>query len=137
VQSQPHRPIVSRGEQQNTRDERGRQLDRLEALTAGGSTTLTWSAINVTGCAASGSWNGAQNASGNTTVMPTTAGNYTYTLTCTNAQGSVAASAKLTVMAAPPASSGGGGGGLDAAALLALAGLACARLLRRRRSTPS
>jgi len=66
--------------------------------------------------------------------MPTTAGNYTYTLTCTNAQGSVAASAKLTVMAAP---SGGGGGGLDAGALLALAGLTCARLLRRRRSTPS
>jgi subtilase family protein len=106
-------------------------------ITAGGSTTLTWSAINVTGCAASGSWSGAQNASGNTTVMPTTAGNYTYTLTCTNAQGSVAASAKLTVMAAPPAPSGGGGGGLDAAALLALAGLACARRLRGRRSTPS
>ncbi len=103
-------------------------------ITAGGSTTLTWSAINVTGCAASGSWSGAQNASGTATVMPTTAGNYTYTLTCTNAQGSVAASAKLTVMAAP---SGGGGGGLDAAALLALAGLTCARLLRRRRSTPS
>ena len=105
-------------------------------ITAGGSTTLTWSAINVTGCAASGSWSGAQTASGTTTVMPTTAGNYTYTLTCTNAQGSVAASAKLTVMAAPPASSGGGGG-LDAAALLALAGLAGARLLRGRRSTPS
>jgi hypothetical protein len=103
-------------------------------ITAGGSTTLTWSAINVTGCAASGSWSGAQNASGTTTVMPTTAGDYTYTLTCTNAQGSVAASATLTVMAAPP--SGGGGGGLDAAALLALAGLAGARLLRRRRSTP-
>jgi Subtilase family len=104
-------------------------------ITAGGSTTLTWSAINVTGCAASGSWSGAQNASGTTTVMPTTAGDYTYTLTCTNAQGSVAASATLTVMAAPP--SGGGGGGLDAAALLALAGLAGARLLRTRRSTPS
>jgi len=103
-------------------------------ITAGGSTTLTWSAINVTGCAASGSWSGAQNASGTATVMPTTAGNYTYTLTCTNAQGSVAATASLTVMAAP---SGGGGGGLHPGALLALAGLTCARLLRRRRSTPS
>ncbi len=104
-------------------------------ITAGGSTTLTWSAINVTGCAASGSWSGAQNASGTMTVMPTAPGDYTYTLTCTNAQGSVAASAKLTVMAAPASS--GGGGGLDATALLALAGLICARLLRRRRSTPS
>jgi len=103
-------------------------------ITAGGSTTLTWSAINVTGCAASGSWSGAQNASGTMTVMPTTAGDYTYTLTCTNAQGSVAASAKLTVMAAPASS--GGGGGLDATVLLALAGFICARLLRRRRSTP-
>jgi subtilisin family serine protease len=47
-----------------------------------------------------------------------------------------AALAMLPASAAPPASSGGGGGGLDAAALLALAGLTCARLLRRRRSTP-
>jgi hypothetical protein len=49
--------------------------------------------------------------------MPATAGDYTYTLTCNNAQGSAAASAKPTVMPAPP-SSGGGGGGLDVAALL-------------------
>ena len=103
------------------------------SIVVGGSTSLTWSGINVTACTASGSWSGAQAIGGTTTVSPTTAGDYTYTLTCNNAQGSAAASAKLTVTAAPP-SSGGGGGGLDVAALLALAGLAGARLLRRRRA---
>jgi hypothetical protein len=97
------------------------------SIVAGGSTSLTWSGINVTACTASGSWSGAQAVSGNTTVMPANAGSYTYALTCNNAQGSAAASAKLTVMPAPP-SSGGGGGGLDVAALLALAALAGARL---------
>jgi hypothetical protein len=103
-------------------------------ITVGASSTLTWTAVNVTGCTASGSWSGTQVASGTQTVMPTAAGNLTYTLTCTNAVGSVNKSAVLSVQPAP---SGGGGGGLDAAALLALAGLTCARLLRRRRSTPS
>jgi len=94
------------------------------SIVAGGSTSLTWSGINVTACTASGSWSGAQAVSGTTTVMPATVGDHTYTLTCNNAQGSAAAAAKLTVMPAPPSS---GGGGLDVVALLALAGLACAR----------
>jgi len=38
------------------------------------------------------------------------------------------------VLVVQPAPSGGGGGGFDAAALLALAGLAGARLLRSRRA---
>jgi hypothetical protein len=100
-------------------------------ITAGASSTLTWTAVNVTGCTASGSWSGAQVASGTQTVTPMAAGSLTYTLTCTNAVGAANKSAVLSVQPAP---SGGGGGGLDAAALLALAGLACARLLRRRRS---
>src|SRR5260370_42568638 len=105
------------------------------SIVAGGPRSLTWSGIDVTACAASGSWSGAQAVSGTTTVMPATAGDYTYTLTCNNAQGSAAASAKLTVTAAPPSSGGGGGGGgFDVAALLSLAGLAGARLLRRRRA---
>jgi subtilisin family serine protease len=104
------------------------------SITVGMSSTLTWTAVNVTGCTASGSWSGAQLASGTQTVTPMAAGNLTYTLTCTNAVGSANNSAVLSVQPAP---SGGGGGGLDAAALLALAGLTCARLLRRRRSTPS
>jgi hypothetical protein len=107
------------------------------SIIAGGSTSLTWSGINVTACTASGSWSGAQAVSGTATVMPASAGSYTYTLTCNNAQGSAAASAKLSVTAAPPSSGGGGGGGggsFDVAALLALAGLASTRLLRRRRA---
>jgi len=104
------------------------------SITVGMSSTLTWSAVNVTGCTASGSWSGTQVASGTQTATPMAAGNLTYTLTCTNAVGSANKSAVLSV---GPAPSGGGGGGLDAAALLALAGLTCARLLRRRRSTPS
>ena len=104
------------------------------SITVGMSSTLTWSAVNVTGCTASGSWSGAQLANGTQTVTPMATGNLTYTLTCTNAVGSANKSAVLAVQPAP---SGGGGGGLDAAALLALAGLTCARLLRRRRSTPS
>jgi hypothetical protein len=103
------------------------------SITVGMSSTLTWSGINVTGCMASGSWSGAQIASGTQTVTPMAAGSLTYTLTCSNGVGSANNSAVLSVQPAP---SGGGGGGLDAAALLALAGLGCARLLRRRRSTP-
>ena len=103
------------------------------SIIAGGSTSLSWSAINVTACTASGSWSGAQAVSGTATVMLAAAGSYTYTLTCNNAQGSAAASAKLTVTAAPP-SSGGGGGSFEGEALLVLAGLAGARLLRRRRA---
>ena len=104
------------------------------SITVGTSSTLTWSAVNVTGCTASGSWSGTQVASGTQTVTPMAAGNLTYTLTCTNAVGSANKSAILAVQPAP---SGGGGGGLDATVLLALAGLICARLLHRRRSTPS
>ena len=106
------------------------------SITAGMSSTLTWSGINVTGCTASGSWSGAQAISGTQTIMPTAAGTYTYTLNCSNAASSAQSAAVLTVQAAPM-SSGGGGGGLDAAALLALASLACTRLLRagRRGST--
>jgi subtilisin family serine protease len=106
------------------------------SITVGMSSTLTWSAVNVTGCTASGSWSGAQVASGTQTVTPMAAASLTYTLTCANAVGSANKSAVLSVQPAP-SGGGGGGGGLDAAALFALGGLACARLLRRRWSTPS
>jgi hypothetical protein len=108
------------------------------SITAGMSSTLTWSGVNVTGCAASGSWSGAPRASGSQTITPSAAGNFTYTLTCSNAAGSAKSAAILAVQAAPMSSGGGGGGGgLDAAALLALGALAGARLVRagRRGST--
>ena len=97
---------------------------------AGSSTTLTWSAYNVTSCTASGSWSGTQKTSGSLTVTPTAAGTDNYTLTCTNPHGSAQHSATLTVQAAP--ASGGGGGGLDGLTLLALTSLACAGALARR-----
>jgi hypothetical protein len=106
-------------------------------ITVGNSTTLTWSAFDVTSCSASsssGSWSGTQKPSGSFTITPTAAGTDTYTLTCTNPHGSAQKSANLTVQAAP--ASGGGGGGLDALTLLALASLFGARALAQRARAP-
>jgi hypothetical protein len=70
------------------------------SVTVGNSTTLTWSAYNVTGCTASGSWSGTQNTSGSLTITPTAAGTDSYTLTCTNPHGSAQKTATLTVQSA-------------------------------------
>ncbi|HEV3182246.1 MAG TPA: S8 family serine peptidase [Steroidobacteraceae bacterium] len=102
------------------------------SITAGNSTTLTWSAFNVTGCSASGSWSGTQKTSGSLTITPTVAGVDSYTLTCTNPHGSAQHTATLTVQAAPASGGGGGGGGLDAVTLLALTSLGFARALAQR-----
>jgi hypothetical protein len=88
------------------------------SLTVGSSATLTWNAINSSGCTASGSWSGSQSASGTQTVTPAAAGTDTYTLTCTGANGSVSSSATLTVTAS--SSGGHGGGALDLITLLSL-----------------
>jgi Subtilase family len=95
-------------------------------VNVGGSTTLTWSAFNVTSCSASGSWSGTQNSTGTLTIKPMAAGTESYTLTCTNPHGSAQKSATLTVQAAPS----GGGGGLDVLTLLALSMLGGTRALR-------
>jgi len=101
------------------------------SVTAGSSTTITWSSVNSTNCTASGSWSGALATSGSQTVTPSTAGTATYTLTCLNAAGtSPAASASLSVAAAPASS--GGGGDLDADVLLGLAGVTLVNALRGR-----
>ena len=101
-------------------------------ITAGSSSTLTWAAVNLSGCTASGAWSGAQSTSGSQTVTPTAAGTDTYTLTCTGANGSVSSSATLTVTAAA-AASGGHGGALDITTLLALGGvLLASRHVRKR-----
>jgi hypothetical protein len=99
------------------------------SVVVGSSTTITWSAVNATGCTATGSWSGALAASGSQTVKPTAAGTDTYTLTCANAAGSSApSSVNLTVTAAPSS----GGGALDVLTLLGLAGISVARILRLR-----
>jgi Subtilase family len=69
------------------------------AVAVGGSTTLTWSAVDAASCVASGSWPtpGGIATSGTQTVTIATPGTNTYTLTCTNAAGaSVANSVTLT-----------------------------------------
>jgi lysophospholipase L1-like esterase len=74
-------------------------------IAVGGSATLTWSSANATSCAASGAWSGTQASSGTTSVAPTTAGVYTYTLSCTGAGGSGSASTSVTAAAPPPGTS--------------------------------
>jgi hypothetical protein len=103
------------------------------SVTAGSSTTITWSSVNTTGCTAAGSWSGALAASGTQSITPAAAGTDTYSLSCTNAAGtSTSTSVSLTVTAK---ASSGGGGALDGLALWGLAALGCARLGRARRRT--
>jgi hypothetical protein len=99
------------------------------SIVVGSSTTITWSSVNATGCTAAGSWSGALAASGSQSVKPAAAGTDTYTLTCANAAApSAPSSVSLTVTAA----SHSGGGALDVLALLGLAGIGAARILRLR-----
>jgi hypothetical protein len=65
---------------------------------------LAWTSTNATSCTASassmngGSFSGAQSASGQASVVPTATGNFTYSLSCTGAGGSMnATSPAVTV----------------------------------------
>jgi hypothetical protein len=62
------------------------------SIALGGSTTLAWSTIHASSCVASGGWSGSEATSGSVIVTPTAAGTTTYTLTCSNASGTAAAS---------------------------------------------
>ena len=71
------------------------------SIQPGQSATITWSSTNATSCAASGSWSGAETLSGTaSTGELTTAGAYSYTLTCSGPSGSAAASGLLIVSGA-------------------------------------
>lgn len=70
------------------------------SLTVGNSTTLSWSSANATSCTASGDWVGTYPTSGSQTIAPTSAGSYTYNMTCTGSGGSATASSTLSVAAA-------------------------------------
>jgi hypothetical protein len=97
------------------------------SVTSGATTTLTWSSINTTSCAASGAWTGSQATNGSATITAAaSAGTATYTLACNNANGTASSTANLTVAAA---SSGGGGGAIDEITLLVLGSLGVARLI--------
>jgi subtilisin family serine protease len=96
------------------------------SIAAGGSTTITWSSVNATGCVASGSWSGSLSSSGTQTISGSAIGVATYTLTCANAAGSSAASSvSVDVTAAP---THGGGGKLDWGMVLGLALVSLRRL---------
>jgi hypothetical protein len=97
-------------------------------MTAGASTTLTWTSLQTTSCTASGAWTGGLAVSGSRTVTPTAPGTYSYDLTCESPVASVQKSVTLTVTAPP---SGGGGGG--AVGMLELSALGLLALLRLRR----
>jgi endoglucanase len=71
------------------------------SVSLGEAATLAWSTTNATSCAATGAWVGARPLSGSLSVTPTSAGAWTYTLTCTGPGGTTARSATLTVAAAP------------------------------------
>jgi hypothetical protein len=107
------------------------------SIVVGSSTTIAWSSVNATSCAAAGSWSGTLATSGTQTITPSAAGTSTYTLTCANSVGSSTAST-VTLTATPVAAAnnqgGGGGGALDGGTLFGLAALSLARLLR---ATPS
>ena len=66
-----------------------------------GSTTLSWSGTNTTGCTASGGWSGSKTTSGSAVINAITA-DTTFTLSCSGAGGSVSKSVAVIVTGAPP-----------------------------------
>ncbi|HZV65711.1 MAG TPA: DUF3443 family protein [Telluria sp.] len=68
-------------------------------VSAGQSTTLTWSSTGASLCVASGAWQGAEALAGKLALTPAGAGSFDYTLTCSGPGGDASASAKLAVSA--------------------------------------
>ena len=58
---------------------------------------LTWTALTVTSCTASGAWSGAQPIIGSKTITPTTADTLTYTLACNGPKGNASSSVAVVV----------------------------------------
>src|SRR5262245_12709780 len=85
----------------------------------GGTTTLTWSASNVTTCTAAGAWNGAKALSG-TEMTPPINTDQTFQMTCTGPNGNVLSMTTVTVRTAalswtPPSSNIDGSAATDLA----------------------
>lgn len=71
-------------------------------VASGGTSTLTWSASNASGCVATadpanGAWSGSKPTSGSVGTGPLTAASNTFSLTCTGAGGSASRSVVVTV----------------------------------------
>ena len=75
-------------------------------VVAGNTATVTWASTEAAACTAggalSGYWSGPLGLDGSRTITPMVAGNFTYSLTCSNIGGSTTTSAALTVLPAPP-----------------------------------
>jgi hypothetical protein len=69
-------------------------------VAAGGTTTLTWSSPDATSCTASGGWSGGKPVSGSEMVGPL-AVDTTFTLSCSNADGSSERSVAVEVVGQP------------------------------------
>jgi hypothetical protein len=95
---------------------------------SGGSSSLTWTSTDATSCLATGQWTGSKALTGSQSVGPLSVDS-TFTLTCSGAGGSNAASATVTIR--PPGS--GGGGALDRIPVLLLLVGAASSVARRRR----
>ena len=59
--------------------------------------TLSWTALSVVSCSASGDWSGVQPISGSKTVTPTSAATLTYALACTGPHGNASSSVAIVV----------------------------------------
>ena len=73
------------------------------AVTQGGSSSLSWTTTNATSCVASGDWSGARNTSGTeSTGALSTVRTYSYTLNCSGPGGTTGQTATVAVSATPP-----------------------------------
>lgn len=79
------------------------------SITAGASSTLTWSSANTTSCTASGAWSGTQPTSGSVSTGALNT-NTAYNLSCSNAGSSLSASVTVNVTSAPTLSTVKGAG---------------------------
>jgi hypothetical protein len=72
------------------------------SVASGGTSTLTWSSTDATGCTAGGAWSGAKGVSGSeqTTALSATS---TFTLSCSGAGGTASQSKTVTVTTSTPA----------------------------------
>jgi hypothetical protein len=68
------------------------------SVTTGAGATLSWSVTNSpSSCSAGGSWSGTKAASGSQAVSQPAAGNYTYSLSCSNSGGTATNSTSMNV----------------------------------------
>ena len=71
------------------------------SLSAGGTTTLSWSSLNATSCTAGGAWSGSKATTDSESVGPLNA-TTTYTLTCSGSGGTISSSATVQVVTSGP-----------------------------------